>query len=338
MRIGVLDVGSNTAHLKIVDVHPGQPPRVVMAVKHPTRLAEAIDSRGAVDDKAVGRLVRAVEEAAAVAAAQGVDELIAFATAAVRDAANRDEIVTRVAAATGLHLGSLLGEADARLTFMAAREWYGWSAGRLLLLDIGGGSLEIACGEGREPRVALSLPLGAGRLTRDHLPGDPPPAKRVRALRRLVYEHLAEAARELDGRPVKAVGTSKTFTQLARLTGAPGAKAGPYALRVLKLGRLRKQIPLLANTDSRGRAKLKGLSKPRARQILAGAIVAEAAMTILQITEIDICPWALREGVLARRLRAMSDPAATDTQIQDLTQILAPRRCGLLRPVPTIGA
>lgn len=327
MRIGVLDVGSNSAHLKVVEVRAGEPPRPVAVVKRPTRLAEAIGADGTVADAAVRRLVAAVGEAMRAVAAQQVDELIAFATSAVRDAANREEILARVAAATGLRLGFVSGPDEARLTFLAARAWYGWSAGRLLLADIGGGSLEIAHGTGQEPSLALSLPLGAGRLTREHLPGDPPSREHVRRLRRHVHEQLAEITSDLrtelrEAPPVRPVATSRTFAQLARLTGAPKRKAGAYTRQVLELERLREQIPVLARLDSARRARLPGVSKPRAAQILAGAIVAEAVMALLEIPRFDICPWAIREGIVIRRLQAMSDPAAADAEIAGLVQSL----------------
>ncbi|TYK53202.1 Ppx/GppA phosphatase family protein [Actinomadura decatromicini] len=338
MRIGVLDVGSNSAHLKVVDLAVGAPPGSVTTVKRPTRLAEAIDPEGAVEKPAVDRLVASVGEAVRAAAAHGVEELVSFATSAVRDAANQEEIVARVAASTGVRLGFLSGRDEARLTFLAARAWYGWSAGRLLLADIGGGSLEIAHGDGQEPALALSLPLGAGRLTRAHLPGDPPSRKHVRRLRRQVYERLAETSAQvrpgLEGdRPVRAVATSKTFTQLARLTGAPRRKAGPYARRVLDVDRLREQIPVLAAKRAAARAKLRGVSRPRAAQILAGAIVAEALMTTLEVDRVDICPWAIREGLIVRRLQAMSDPAAADDETARLTQAVP---AAAQRPVPVL--
>ncbi|MEU6036811.1 Ppx/GppA family phosphatase [Actinomadura sp. NPDC047616] len=329
MRLGVLDVGSNSAHLKVVEVDVGRPHRTVATVKHPTRLAEATGADGTVEPAAIGRLTEAIRGSIGAAARHDVDELIAFATSAVRDAANRDEIVARVTASTGLRLGFLTGRDEARLTFLAARAWYGWSAGGLLLADIGGGSLEIAHGDGQEPTTALSLPLGAGRLTREHLPGDPPSPKRVRRLRRLVRRRLTEATGELaarlaarrdDPQPMRPLATSRTFTQLARLTGAPKHKAGPYARRVLDRERLRAQIPVLARTDYAGRAKLPGISRARAPQILAGAIVAEAVMTIFDIEQLEICPWALREGVVIRRLQAMADPADADDETARLTQ------------------
>ncbi|GGV07378.1 hypothetical protein GCM10010182_28030 [Actinomadura cremea] len=316
MRIGVLDVGSNSAHLKIVDLAEGRPPCTVDTLKHPTRLAEAIAPDGTIGDEAVRRLVGAVGQAACTAALHGVDELIAFATSAVRDAANRDEILARVADRTGVELGFLTGAQEATLTFQAVRAWYGWSARRLLVVDIGGGSLEIAAGEGQEPDVALPLPLGAGRLTRRHLPGDPPGPERVRRLRRHVRRKLADAtaplAGDLDGRAAGtvAVATSRVLTQLAVLGGAPKPRKGPHVRRVLRRARLRGQIDDLAGMTASQRAGLRGISAPRAPQILAGAIVAEATMSALHVKHMEVCPWALREGIILHRWEMLADPAA----------------------------
>src|SRR3954469_318712 len=301
MRIGVLDVGSNSAHLKVVDLRPGASPRHVTSVKYPTLLAEAINRDGQLRPPAVERLVAAVGAAAGAARREHVEELIAFATATVRDAANREPVIARVAAETGVRLGHLTAREEARLNFLAARDWYGWRAGPMLLMDIGGCSAEIAYGDGEDPALALSLPLGAGRLTREHLPGDPPRGRDVRRLRRHVYERLSAVSGEFRDlpEPRRVVATSKTFKQLAGLTGAP--KTAPYVSR----DRLRDRLPVLARTDDRHRARLPGVSKARVHQILAGAIVAEALMTTLDVEQADVCPWALRGGVAAQRLRMM---------------------------------
>jgi exopolyphosphatase/guanosine-5'-triphosphate,3'-diphosphate pyrophosphatase len=321
MRIGVLDVGSNSVHLTIADLNPAEPPRTVASVKRRTRLAEAIEADGSIGEQAVDRLVAAVAETAAESRERNVDELVAFATSAVRGAANRRWITARARVETGLELGFLDGPDEARLTFLAARRWYGWSAGPLLLLDIGGGSFELAYGDGDEPGVPLSLPLGAGRLTREYLPGDPPSAGDVERLREHVRRVLRDGTRELRSRPapMRVAATSKTFKQLARLTGAPKARAGPYVRRTLRRDDLRGKIPKLARRSARRRARMRGVSENRAGQILAGAIVAEAAMTALDLEEVDICPWAVREGVICHRMATMPAPAAGD--LHDLLEV-----------------
>ncbi|GDY55486.1 hypothetical protein SVIO_061090 [Streptomyces violaceusniger] len=160
MRLGVLDVGSNTVHLLVMDAHPGARPLPAHSHKAELRLAELIDGAGAIGPEGVDRLIAVVREALEAAEDKGVEDVLPFATSAVREASNADEVLARVVEETGVRLQVLSGADEARLTFLAARRWFGWSAGKLLVLDIGGGSLEIAYGMDEEPDAAVSLPLG----------------------------------------------------------------------------------------------------------------------------------------------------------------------------------
>jgi len=178
MRLGVLDVGSNTVHLLIVDAHLGAHPWPAHSVKNVLRLAEQIGPDGRLSTAGSDALVAAVASARASAEKLGTEDLLAFATSAVRDAKNSAAVLARVRAETGVELRVLSGEGEARMTFLAVRRWYGWSAGRLLVLDIGGGSLELGVGIDEEPQVALSLPLGAGQAHPEAPRGRP--ADRVR--------------------------------------------------------------------------------------------------------------------------------------------------------------
>ncbi|BFO14155.1 hypothetical protein SHKM778_05430 [Streptomyces sp. KM77-8] len=223
MRLGVLDVGSNTVHLLVVDAHPGARPLPAHSHKADLRLAQLLDDDGAIGPEGVDRLISIIHEALQAAEDKGVEELLPFATSAVRDAGNADDVLTRVREETGVELQVLSGDEEARLTFLAARRWFGWSAGNLLVIDIGGGSLEIAYGMDEEPDATVSLPLGAGRLTAARLPGDPPEPDDVRALRRHVRTEIARTVGDFSrlGAPDHVVATSKTFRQLARIAGAP---------------------------------------------------------------------------------------------------------------------
>ncbi|MFC6064630.1 Ppx/GppA phosphatase family protein [Streptomyces ochraceiscleroticus] len=304
MRLGVLDVGSNTVHLLVVDAHPGARPLPAYSHKAELKLAELLDEDGNVAGPGVDRLVATVREAMQVAEDKGVEDVLPFATSAIREAPNGEDVLARVAEETGVTLRVLSGEDEARLTFLAARRWFGWSAGRLLLLDIGGGSLEIAYGLDEDPDAAVSLPLGAGRLTNTDLPGDPPDPEDVRALRRRVRADVARVVSDFTrfGTPDHVVGTSKTFKQLARLAGAARSAEGLYVQRGLSRKALEEWVPKLATMTAEERAELPGVSEGRARQLLAGALVAEAAMDLFGVDELEICPWALREGVILRRL------------------------------------
>ena len=300
-------MGSNTVHFLVVDAHPGAAPVPAYSHKIELRLAELLDADGAIGDEGVERLVDMVASSMRVAEDKGVEEVLPFATSAVREAANGEEVLARVEQETGVELRVLSGGDEARLTFLAARRWYGWSAGRLLLLDIGGGSLEIACGLDEQPDSAVSLPLGAGRLTAGWLPGDPPDQEDVRRLRRHVRAEIARTVAEVSrlGTPDRVVGTSKTFKQLARITGAAREADGPYLPRKLTRGGLAAWMPRLAAMTTEQRALLPGVSPGRARQLLAGALVADGAMDLFGVESLDICPWALREGLILRRLDQM---------------------------------
>jgi exopolyphosphatase/guanosine-5'-triphosphate,3'-diphosphate pyrophosphatase len=304
MRLGVLDVGSNTVHLLVVDAFQGAQPTPQLSRKSVLRLSEHIDKRGDLAIEGADALVGATLGARRQATELECEELLAFATSAVRDAGNSADVLDRVRDEAGVELAVLTGEDEATLTFLAIRRWFGWSAGRLLCLDIGGGSLELGVGNDEVPEVALSVPLGAGRLTREWLDGDPPPRASVDRLRTHVAEQLAKPVSALlaGGPPDRVVASSKTFRTLARLAGAAPSSAGPRAPRSLQINGLRQVIGFISRMASADLAELDGVSPARAHQTLAGAIVAEQAMLALGVNELSLCPWALREGVILRRL------------------------------------
>jgi exopolyphosphatase / guanosine-5'-triphosphate,3'-diphosphate pyrophosphatase len=304
MRLGVLDVGSNTLHLLVVDAHQGARPIPAFSHKAELHFGEHLDGQNQLTLECADQLLDFVREALQIAEDKGVHETLAFATSAVREAANGDEVLRMIEEQTGVTIRVLPGPDESRLTFLAARRWFGWSAGRLLMLDIGGGSLEIAAGHDEDPTVAISLALGAGRLTREWLPGDPPSPDDVRRLRKHVRAEIAGSAGAVlrEGRPNHAVATSKTFRQLARIAGAAPSSEGPYVRRMLRHSAVTEIAERMASLSVAERAELPGVSSVRAGQLAAGAIVADAAMDLFDLNVLEVCPWALREGVILRRL------------------------------------
>jgi exopolyphosphatase / guanosine-5'-triphosphate,3'-diphosphate pyrophosphatase len=267
------------------------------------RLAEQIRPDGRLSAQGADALVAAVRDAREAAQQLETEDLLAFATSAVRDATNSAEVLARVRRETGVELRVLSGEGEARMTFLAVRRWFGWSAGRLLVLDIGGGSLELAAGIDEEPDIALSVPLGAGRLTREWLSGSPPAPSEVNALVEYAEKLVDGAARAIEpagwDRPV---ATSKTFRTLARLAGAAPSSAGSMAPRLLTRQGLHQVLGFIRHIPAGALAEMDGVSARRAHQLLAGAVVAEVTMRRLGLDSLEICPWALREGVILRRL------------------------------------
>ena len=227
-----------------------------------------------------------------------------FVEKRVKKYSSMERIKSNVEKETGVRLTILSGEEEARQTFLAVRRWYGWSAGRITNLDIGGGSLELSSGTDESPDLAFSLDLGAGRLTHNWFDTDPPARKKINLLRDYIDAELAEPARRMRtlGPARLAVGTSKTFRTLARLTGAAPSSAGPHVTRTLTAPGLRQLIAFISRMTAADRAELEGISADRSHQIVAGALVAEAAMRALDIEKVEICPWALREGVILTRI------------------------------------
>ncbi len=270
-------------------------------------MAEHLTPGGALSEAGVDALVGFIGAALIEAEEQGCESVTAFATSAIREATNTDKVLSVVRKKTGVSLAVLSGEDEARLTFLAVRRWFGWSSGRLAVFDIGGGSLEIAVGPDEAPDVAQSLELGAGRLTRDWLPDDVPSSADVRALRKFIRTTMAREAGAVlrAGVGDHAVATSKTFRSLARLCGAAPSLEGPFVRRVLPRADLQTWLPKIAAMSTQQRAALPGVSATRANQLLAGGLVAEAVMDLFGIDALQMCPWALREGVILEKLDSL---------------------------------
>ena len=232
---------------------------------------------------------------------------MAFVTSAIREAPNGEDVLSRVREATGVALQVLSGEDEARLTFLAARRWFGWSSGTLLVVDIGGGSLELAAGMDEDPDAASpchSVPGGSpatcfrvtrprrrwsGRRAAPSGCGSPPPCARS----------------PRPGRPTVPSAPPRRCGPSPASPGRRPSSDGPYAARSLERAALASLVADLATMTAHQRERLSGVSASRSHQLLAGALVAEAAMDLLDLDRLEICPWALREGVILSRLDAM---------------------------------
>lgn len=298
MRLGVLDVGSNTVHLQVVDTHLGARPNPMFNYKEELRLTEFLQNDNTISAEGIGSLEATLRRAIKEASKAKVEELLPFATSALREATNGESIINTLNKDLEIDLQVLSGEDEAKLTFLAARRWFGWSSGRLLVVDIGGGSLEIAVGIDEAPEVAVSLPLGAGRLTKNHLVGDPYSDKSIRHLRDHIENQLDSILPSLVHHQDtdRAIATSKTLRTLARLGGDWFDGNG----KVIKIDHIRKICSKLSEMTLQERIKLPGVSANRARQIVAGAFVTESVMRNLDLSELEICPWALREGIVLK--------------------------------------
>lgn len=313
MRLGVLDVGSNTVHLLLIDGRPGARPEPYASHKIPLQLVQYLDAEGNISQEGADALTRFVTSARDFAIENEAEDLLAFSTSAIREAGNGAAVLHQVREQTGVSLNGISGDQEAAITYFAVRRWQGWGAGRILNFDIGGGSFEFSTGTNALPDAAMSVPLGAGRLTREFFDEQPPKPKQVKRLRKYVREQVAPVAENLlrYGAPDMTVGTSKTFRSLARICGAAPYSAGPHVKREMHLQDLRLWTRRMEAMTVEERSDLPGVSKARAEQMLAGAIAAEAAMEAFGIETMRVCPWALREGLILKRIEHLAEGTGT---------------------------
>ena len=310
MRLAVLDVGSNTVHLVVVDGRPDGTFTQVGRERETLRLAESAFPAMLLPDEAVERLTATVLRMRKSADDLHADALVGFATSAIREARNGAEALGEVREATGVPIAVLAGAEEARLTYLAARRWTAFSGRRLLVIDIGGGSLEVAGGEGERPELVESLPLGATRLSRRFVRSDPARPDDLVALRTHALALLGPLADQVREQPWDVVcATSKTFRNLGTIARAlPEAPTHPHEFGfagidgqtapTLSREALNVAAGYLADTSNRERRSLAGMDELRAGNLVAGSQVAALIMQAFGLRDLVLAPWALREGVI----------------------------------------
>jgi exopolyphosphatase/guanosine-5'-triphosphate,3'-diphosphate pyrophosphatase len=325
MRLAVLDIGSNTAHVVVVDGDPDGSFRPVASQRRVLRLAEAAFPTMSIPDQAAARLVSTIDGMREFAAQRGADALVAFATSAIREATNGMDVLGQVRAATGVTVSVLPGAEEARLTYRAARAWAAFSGRRLLVVDIGGGSLEVAGGGDERAEIAQSLPLGATRVSRRFLRADPASTDELAALRVHALTLLGPLAERIRAHSWDVVcATSKTFRTLANVAEAlphipsPSLEFGfagldGHTAPVLTDQAVQLVAGYLAKTSHRERARLPGLDRLREGNVVAGSQLAALVMQAFGLSRLVLAPWALREGVIIEHLQRDAEGAASGT-------------------------
>ena len=304
MRIAALDLGSNSFHLLVADVHLDGTFTAVAREKEMLRLGDDVARHGRIPGPTADRAVAAVRRLRQLADALGAREVIARATSAIRTAANGSELVDRIEAETGVEIEVINGGEEARLVFAAVRASVVLEPAPALCIDVGGGSVEIMIGDAAGLRWAVSLPLGVGRLTAECVHDDPPSRSDRKRLDDRVRGGLAPLVEEVRGRgPRMAVGTSGTLNDLVRMavalsSGEHTMPASTNALRAThaEIDALHESI-MAAKTSERRR--MPGLEEPRRAELLpAGSTLLVTALELFELDGLTASDWALREGIV----------------------------------------
>ncbi len=301
MRIAAFDLGSNSFHLLVVDAHADGTFVPLVKEKEMLRLGDAVGREGRIPEALADRAVATVHRFRKLAEGAGSDEILAYATSAIREAENGGELVDRMAVEAGVKVRVISGREEAQLIFAAVRASVVIDPGPALCLDLGGGSLELMVGDGGGLRWAESVKLGVARLSAELVTGDPLSDDDVRRLRKRITSVLGPLADDVAGfGPGMAVGSSGTFCDLARMVAARRTGSVPLAVNQLSFSReellaLHEELLRLRSSE---RARLPGLEAKRADIIPAGSTLLLTAMELFGFDRMTVSEWALREGII----------------------------------------
>lgn len=300
MRIAAIDLGSNSVHLLVVDARPDGTFQSLCQDKEMLRLGDVVSRTGRVTDAALDALLETIRRFAALADANGADEIVARATAALRDADNGAAVVDRIHEATGVRVEVISGVDEARLIFGAVRSSVVIDAAPALCLDLGGGSLEVMVGDGAGLQWATSVRLGVARLTAELVQADPPSGADRRRIRQLITSVLAPVADAVAAhRPKMLIGTSGTLCDLAAMAASRTGPL-PQSLNQLTVGKadLDATHDEIMRRPVAARRRMTGLDARRADLIPAGSMVLMTAMELFGMASLTVSDWALREGIV----------------------------------------
>lgn len=323
-RIAAIDVGSNSIRQIIADVRPDGTIDVVDEMKAHPRLGKGLDSTKALSTESMDLAVETLTRMAMLAKQFGADRVEAVATSAVRDAENSELFLARVKQATGLKLRVLKGEDEARLCFRSALAHFDLGAGRSVVMDIGGGSLELAlAAEGVVDRLT-SLPLGALRLTERYLTPQTP--KQLRRLRKTVRKAIKPIISGRDWRGARVIGSGGTFTNLAGIYLTRQGIFSAMSVHGTVIPRVDVEhiLDWLAEMDEEERRSTPGLNADRADIIVAGIAVIAEVLSRTDAREVIVSRYGIREGLLleaARVTPVVADPGeARERSVRDLAE------------------
>jgi exopolyphosphatase/guanosine-5'-triphosphate,3'-diphosphate pyrophosphatase len=325
VRISAIDIGSNSIRQIIADVSPTGTIRVVDEMKAAPRLGAGIQETGELSRESGDAAIQAIGRMDALATQLGAQRTRAIATSAVRDAINSAEWLARVKLETGLDVTVLDGDEEARLSFRSAQAHFDLESGRAAVIDIGGGSLEIALSADGLVERLISLPFGAIRLTEKYF-SDGITARAMRKLRRRVKKGLKKEFSARDWRGGQVIGSGGTFTNLA---GIVLARQGVRTARtvhgtIVQRGELEHVIDYLAALSPGERQSVPGLNAARSDIIVAGLAVVAEVIARLEAKTFAVSSYGIREGILLDLARVEPRSAdrgqARERSVRDLAE------------------
>jgi exopolyphosphatase/guanosine-5'-triphosphate,3'-diphosphate pyrophosphatase len=311
VRLAAIDIGSNSIRQIIADVsHEGRI-KVLDEMKAAPRLGAGVDRAGRLSEESMQHAFEALQRMATLASQYGATKVEAVATSAVRDAANGRQFLDAVRRQTGLRVRLLHGKEEAHLAFRSALAHFDLARGRSVVMDIGGGSLELAMSADGLLERLVSMPYGSIRMSEQFL-GRTPRRKDVRKLRAHVRDEIRDALPLRDWRGSQLIASGGTFTNLAGIylyrQGTTSAAGRVHGTRVPR-EELEHIIDLLQACSPEERTLIRGLNLERSDIILGGLAVAAEVMARLDARELVVSKYGIREGLLLESAHVKTVPA-----------------------------
>ncbi len=307
--LAAIDVGTNSIHMVVVQIDPDLPSFTIIAREKTTvRLGDRDKETGYLTFEAMTRAMSALKRCQEIARSLKVEQILAVATSAVREAGNGRDFLQHVEAELGLHVDLISGVEEARRIYLGALSGMEFNNQLHVVIDIGGGSTELVLGDGREPSFLSSTKVGAVRLTAEFVTTDPISDIEFNALQAYArgmlerpIEELQTYLQQADSAIVpRLVGTSGTIETLAIIHAKEhlGVVPDPMHGYQIQLKDLRELVDRFRRLSDAERAQFPGMTDRRPEIILAGALILQEAMILLNIETLIICERALREGVI----------------------------------------
>jgi exopolyphosphatase/guanosine-5'-triphosphate,3'-diphosphate pyrophosphatase len=338
MRIAAIDIGTNSVHMIVVRVRPDLSFEVIDREKVMVRLgAGGLDGR-ALTAEAMSAALQALSKFKRLAESHQVDEILAAATSATREAENGGEFLAEIERQTGVRPRVISGTEEARLIHLAAVYGVDVGSGRAVVIDIGGGSVEITLGTAAGAELARSFKVGVIRLTERFVTTDPLSGREERKLVKHITEEIDRHCEQIAAVGFdRVIGTSGTILSIGAVASAAERGGPPPELRNLRVGakqirRLRKDVTRL---DLESRLAIPGLDPRRADLVVAGAVLLDTILRRLGAGDLTLCDLALREGLVIDYIRRHQKEIAQADRIPDIRRrstLELAERCGYLAP------
>src|SRR5262245_4867873 len=321
MRIAAIDIGTNSVHMIVVRVRSDLSFEVVDREKVMVRLgAGGLDGK-ALTTEAMTAALQALSKFRRLAESHGVDKVLAAATSATREARNGGEFLARIERETGIRARVIAGAEEARLIHLAAVYGVDVGSGRAVVIDVGGGSVEITLGTATSMQLARSFKIGVIRLTEHFVRSDPISERDERKLSKFILSEIDRHCNQItDIGFDRVIGTSGTILSLGAVAATMARGTTPSELRNLhvsakQIRRLRKSVPAF---DLGQRLAMPGLDPRRADLVPVGAVLLDTIMRRLGASELTLCDLALREGLVLDYIRRNKRKIAQVDRIPDV--------------------